>query len=200
MKRTPLIATLIITCGIAVLCTACQQAAPSANSPNTANANAAPKEQPVNTAAIESELLQLEHEWSTAAVKRSPDIIQRMEADDIVITYPDGTTGSKSDDMRDIETGALSAEGWDLADLKVRVLNADTAVVTGRGIIKNGKYKGSDGKIQALKPEYRFTDVFQRRNGRWQCVATQSTTIANPTPATSTKPSPSPASSSAPAK
>jgi hypothetical protein len=78
------------------------------------------------------------------------------------VTYLDGTVGTKADDLRDIESGAISAEAWDLADLKVRVLDADSAVVTGRGIIKNGKYKGPDGRTQMLKPQYRFTDASRR--------------------------------------
>lgn len=198
MKRTLPIATLVTACGIAVLTiTACQTAGPSANPTSTANANAQ-KEQPLDTAAIEKELLQLEREWASAAVTRNVDAVRRIEADDITVTYPDGTTGTKADDLRDVESGALSAEAWDLADLKVRVLDADTAVVTGRGIIKNGKYKGPDGRTQVLKPEYRFTDVFERRNGRWQAIASQATTIVNPAPPPAAQASPSPRSSPSP--
>lgn len=198
MKRTLPIAILVTACGIAVLTiTACQPAGPSANPTSTANTNAQ-KEQPLDTAAIEKELLQLEREWASSAVTRNVDAVRRIEADDITVTYPDGTTGTKADDLRDVESGALSAEAWDLADLKVRVLDADTAVVTGRGIIKNGKYKGPDGRTQVLKPEYRFTDVFERRNGRWQAIASQATTIVNPTPPPAAQASPSPRSSPSP--
>jgi hypothetical protein len=129
-----------------------------------------------------------------------------VEADDIVVTNTDGTTATKADDVAAVESGALTAEGWELADLKVKVLDGDAAVVTGRGIIKNGKYKGPDGRVQALKPEYRFTDVFARRNGQWQAVASQATTITNPTPTpspavrASPQLSPAAASPTAPAK
>jgi ketosteroid isomerase-like protein len=200
MKRTVPIATFLTACGIAILTyTACQPAAPSAGTTNTANTNA-PKEPPLDTAAIEKELLQLEREWSTAYVNRNADAVRRIEADDITVTYLDGTVGTKADDLRDIESGAISAEAWDLADLKVRVLDADSAVVTGRGIIKNGKYKGPDGRTQMLKPQYRFTDVFERRDGRWQAIASQATTIANPVAAASPQPSPksSPSTTSSP--
>jgi ketosteroid isomerase-like protein len=180
-----------------LLLTACQPAGPNTNQPATANANVQP-EKPLDTAAIEKELLQLEREWAAAAVTRDVDAIRRIEADDITVTYPDGTTGTKADDLRDIESGALTAEAWDLADVKVRVLDADTAVITGRGIIKNGKYKGPDGRTQSLKPEYRFTDVLERRSGRWQVVASQSTTIVNPTPTPATQASPSPRSTPVP--
>jgi len=96
----------------------------------------------VDPAAIERSCLQLEHDWATAAVTHNAEAVRRVEADDIIVTYIDGSTGTKADDIRDIESGALTAEAWELADVKVKVLDADAAVVTGRGIIKNGKYKG----------------------------------------------------------
>jgi len=174
----------------------CQQSAPTANRSMSDNTNAAATK-PVDTAAIEKELLQLEHDWATSAVKHNADAVRRVEADDIIVTYIDGSTGTKADDVRDIETGALTAEAWDLADVQVKVLDADAAIVTGRGIIKNGKYKGPDGHIQSLKSDYRFTDVFARRNGQWQAVASQTTTILNPpaSPSPTLHASPVPSSS-----
>jgi ketosteroid isomerase-like protein len=199
MKRIFPLSFLIAYAAAILTFAACQPGGPNANqtAPDNANANAQ-KEKPLDTAAIERELVQLEREWATAAVTRNVDAVRRIEADDITVIYPDGTTGTKADDVRDIESGALSAEGWELADLKVRVLDADTAVITGRGIIKNGKYKGPDGRTQPLKPEYRFTDVFERRNGQWQVVASQATTILNPTPTPSPQASPSPRPSPSP--
>ena len=208
MKRTFSYAASIVACAFAIFTfSGCQPAGYDANRVATENVNSQ-KEKPVDTAAIEKELLQLEHDWATAAVTHNVDSVRRVEADDIVVTYPDGTTGTKADDVKDIETGALTAEGWELTDVKVRVLDADAAVINGRGIIKNGKYKGPDGRVQALKPEYRFTDVFARRIGQWQAVASQATTITNPTPTPSptVRASPSPqlspaaASPTAPAK
>ena len=157
----------------------CQRTGSGVNREATDNANSR-KEPVVDTAAIEKALMDLEHQWASAAVSHNPDIVRRIEADDIIVTYIDGSTATKADDVRDIETGALTAEAWDLADMKVKVLDADAAVVTGRGIIKNGKYKGPDGHIQVLKPDYRFTDVWARRNGQWQAVASQTTPLLNP--------------------
>jgi len=204
MKSTFSRSAAIVACALALFSiSACQPAGSDTNRVATENANA-PKEKPIDKAAIEKELLQLEHDWATASVTRNADAVRRVEADDIAVTYPDGTTGTKADDVKDIETGALTSEGWELADVTVRVLSADAAVVTGRGIIKNGKYKGPDGQVQQLKPQYRFTDVFARRNGQWQAVASQATTLTNPiaTPSPTVSVSPSaeqPASPSPPA-
>ena len=37
-------------------------------------------------------------------------------------------------------------------------------------------------KGQRVQNDYRFTDVFVLRDGRWQCVSSQSTKIQNPQP------------------
>jgi len=52
-----------------------------------------------------------------------------------------------------------------MADLKVQ-LYGDTAVVTGRQTEK-ATYKGEDASAV-----YRVTDVWIRRDGRWQAIAT----------------------------
>jgi hypothetical protein len=99
-------------------------------------------------------------------------------ADDIVITYPDGQIGTKADEVRTVETGAVTADAWEVLDPKVTVLNADSAFITGRGIIRNGKSKvpNSNQSID-ISGEYRFLDVYARRNGKWQAVASQTTPI-----------------------
>jgi len=194
MKKRSLLILLVA----AAVQFACQPTSQVSNRP--ANQSAPAPKEVIDTAAIEKELLQLERDWASTAVTHNADIIRQVEADDISVTYPDGTMGSKEQDIKDVGSGALSAEAWDLSDLKVRVLDADAAVVTGRGVIKNGKYKTADGKIQNISGEYRFTDVFARRNGKWQAVASHASTIANPTPvpsptksaAADTKGSPSP--------
>ncbi len=185
MKRTLQTSTLsTLTAVLIITFAGCRPTGTGANREPVENANAR-KEAVVDTAAIEKELLDLERQWASAAVTHNADIVKRVEADDIIVTYIDGSTATKADDVRDIETGALTADGWDLADTKVKVLDADAAVVTGRGIIKNGKYKGPDGRIQVLKPDYRFTDVWARRNGQWHAVASQTTQLLNPPPSPS---------------
>ena len=71
-----------------------------------------------------------------------------------------------------IDTEGPSRLTWfNLDDLKVR-LYGNTAVVTWRMMSK--------GFIQnsAAVNEARFTDVFIRRAGRWQCIASQSTPVS----------------------
>lgn len=198
MNRNALSVMLVVM--LAVLAFAsfgCQRTADS-NANLTLTTNKAPEPEPVNEAAIKTELIKLEREWAGAAKNRDADAARRILADDLVITYPDGVVGTKAEEVSTIESGAVTADAWELpeSDIKVTVLNASAAVVTGRGIIKNGKYKDP----KAAKPidisgEYRFLDVYAKRNGRWQAVASQTTRIANPAP-----PVVAPAPSASPAK
>jgi hypothetical protein len=97
-----------------------------------------------------------------------------------------------------MEAGSLSADSWEVLDVKVNVLDNDSAVVNGRNIVKGGKYKMPDGKVQDISGEYRWVDTFARRNGQWQVVAGAATPVqkgaaATPTPKASPSPGASPA-------
>jgi ketosteroid isomerase-like protein len=160
----------------------------------------------VDKAAIERDLLQMEHDWLAATTNRDVATVSRIEADDIIMTYPDGTTGTKVDELKTVQDGDITADSWEIAESKVNVLDANAAVVTGRQVIKNGKVKDPKGKTLDISGEYRFTDVFARRDGKWQAVASELTQIASPPKSTPTpiaspvvKPSPAPAGSPAPA-
>ncbi|HSB29182.1 MAG TPA: nuclear transport factor 2 family protein [Pyrinomonadaceae bacterium] len=163
---------------------ACQPAAPDTNRDATRTANANAVKEVVNPVAIEAEIIKLEKDWAAAAQRHDVEAIRRILADDLTMTYPDGTTGTKTSELSDVESGAVTADSWELSDTKVTVLGADAAFITGRSLIKNGKYKDPDTKKAIdISGEYRFTDVYARRNGQWVAVASQTTQIKNPAPA-----------------
>jgi ketosteroid isomerase-like protein len=60
----------------------------------------------------------------------------------------------------------------ELSDMKVRMIHADTAVVTG---VWTGL--GTDAKGQKVDTSERWTDVFANQGGTWKCVASHNTTI-----------------------
>ncbi len=68
----------------------------------------------------------------------------------------------------------------DRVEAKVNVLDKDAAVVSGRSIIKGGKYKTPDGKTIDASGEIRWIDTFARRNGEWKLVASISTPVPKP--------------------
>ena len=194
MKRTVTVMALCAVASLVISFSGCQQAAPDTNR----NAAApAPTKEPFNPAAVEAEVLKLDREWANIIKTRDVAAIRRIEADDITLIFPDGTVGTKADDIRDIEAGNVSVESFEIIESKVKVLDADAAVVTGHSMIKKGKYKRPDGKTIDISGEYRFTDVFARRDGNWQVVASQATKILEP--GAPPAPSPSPTRTGSPA-
>lgn len=123
--------------------------------------------------AVQQELLRLEYQWAEAAGKGDLAVLDRIEADEYTLTGPTGSVLDKKEDMEQYRSGALVIEAFQLSDLNVRVYG-QTAVVTGQSMIR-GKEKGVN-----ISGPYRFTDVFVKRDGRWQCVASQVTRIVKP--------------------
>jgi hypothetical protein len=169
-------------------------------SPQNTNTNAITVATPAPTldkTAIEAELTKIENDWPRIIKEHDAATVRRIEADDAVFVYPDGSLGDKAQDVKDMEAGSLSADSWEVLDLKVNVLDNDSAVVSGRNIVKGGKYKTPEGKIQDISGEYRWVDTFARRVGQWQVVAGAATPIqkgaaATPTPKASPSPGASP--------
>jgi ketosteroid isomerase-like protein len=181
MNRNVLSLTLAFAlAAIGLASTGCaSKADTNVNSSLTTNRNSAPE--PLNTAAIETELKKMEADWANAYKTKDAAATRRILADDAILTYPDGTTGTKNDEIQMTETGAFSADAWDILDAKVTVLDADAAFMTGRTVIKNGKLKDpSSGQMVNITGEYRFLDVYAKRNGNWQIVASQVTKVQSP--------------------
>ena len=109
-------------------------------------------------------LTQIEHDWCDALLKGDVAGFGRCLADEWILTYSDGTLVTKPMALNDLKEGALKIESLQFDDLKVRV-HGDVAVVTGL-ITEKSKFKDQDTSGQR-----RVTDVFERRDGRWQAVA-----------------------------
>lgn len=181
---------------------ACQPAPEPGRDPAAAP-NTNPGKEAVDTAAIEAELLRIENDWPRVVKEKDVAAVGRVDADDAVFIYPDGSVGNKETELRDIASGAMSADSIVIKDLKVKVLDSDAALVIGHNELKNGKIKTPDGKTMDISGEYRFIDTFVRRNGEWKLVAGLATKIQAPTaaasPAAKVSPAASPAAKASPA-
>jgi len=176
------IALAVAVAGVGLAASACYSGADTnVNASLVTNRNTNQPAETLNVASIEAELKKIEADWSNAYKTKDAATVRRLVADDAVMTYPDGALGTKNDEIQFAETGAFSAEAWETHDEKVKVLDADAAFMTGRTVIKNGKLK--DPKTQQMidiSGEYRFLDVYAKRNGNWQVIASQVTKIAAP--------------------
>jgi len=117
---------------------------------------------------VEQELIKVENEWNQAVIKRDAPALRRFYADEYLSTDPEGMVWNKAQDIAIDTTGASRVTFYKLDDLKVRIYG-DVAVVTGRNTMKGTLHGGT------ASGRNRFTDVFVKRGGRWQCVTSQST-------------------------
>jgi ketosteroid isomerase-like protein len=120
---------------------------------------------------VEQSLMHIEQEMDDAVVKGDTSASERYLADNCIITDPGGIVMDKTRTISDLKSGDLKIESSKLEDMKVQVYG-NTAVVT-YGTTDKGTYKGKD-----ISGNYRWTDVFVKRNGRWQIVADQATRVA----------------------
>ena len=120
---------------------------------------------------MEQELLKLEKEFAKAIIKNDLEGIGRLVTDDWIIIDPNGEIVDRTRFFEVIKSGALTHDTMESEDFRVRVYG-DSAVVTAITSAK-GKFMG-----QEFSTHERATDVFVKRDGRWQCVLTHLTRFA----------------------
>jgi ketosteroid isomerase-like protein len=192
MKRKGFPAALSVMFSVALL-SGCQPAAKETNVAPAPNTNSGTES--VHKPAIEAALLRIENDWPRVMKEKDAEAVRRVNADDVILVDPDGVVKDKAQDVKDIESGALSEASVEMADLKVNVLSGDAAVVAGRIIVKSGKYKTPDGKSINISGQYRFIDTFAKRNGEWKLVSGASVPVRQPPAA---PPAASPAAKASP--
>ncbi|HWN08123.1 MAG TPA: nuclear transport factor 2 family protein [Pyrinomonadaceae bacterium] len=156
----------------------CEPSTVTTNAPGANDATVATVA--VDKPAIEAALLKIENDWPRVMKEKDGAAVRRVYADDAILVYPDGSTATREEDAKATEEGMVAAESAEVTDLKVTVLDNDSAVVTGRSIMKNAKLNLPGGvKPVDISGEYRFVDTFAKRNGEWKIVASISTAIQN---------------------
>jgi hypothetical protein len=148
----------------------------------------------VDNAAIEREITRIENDYPRVLKEKDAAAARRVLADDAILIYPDGKSGDKATEIKDIESGAMTFDSWEIVDLKVKVLDKDAALATGRTIVRNGKIKLPDGKTLDISGQYRFVDTFHQQGGQWKLVAGSAVKLIEPMPAP-----PPPAATTSPA-
>ena len=169
---------------------------PPSDNPNVA----APTPEPTpDKAAIEKELTRIENDWPRIIKERDGATVRRIEADDVVIVYPDGSTGGKEQDAKDIEDGLFSFDSWDTLEVKVNVVDKNFALVTFRYAVKNARVKSRDGRSMDISGQYLSLDTFARRDNQWQFIGLSSVKVQAPVSSPSPTPGVSPGAATPPA-
>jgi len=115
-------------------------------------------------------LIELERGWNEAIYRQDAAFVGNLLADEFIATYDDGTRGDRAKELGLVAAFNQQVESATQDEFTVKVYG-DTAVVwfTLRVVgIKQG---------QRAELRLRYTDVWVKRDGRWQCVSSQSTRL-----------------------
>ena len=136
----------------------------SAQAPAARSAQANPEE---------ATLMQIERDLGNALVKADIAALDRILAADYVWTDPNGQMHTKAQNLADFKSGAVKFESFTINEMKPRIFG-DAAIVHGLSTEKSTE-KGKDTSGQ-----YRWTDVFAKRGGRWLAVSSHASKVAKP--------------------
>jgi len=119
---------------------------------------------PGSTASGEDEqaLYQLERDWGAAGVKNDAQTIERFLADEFISNW-NGKVANKKRALAEVKSNPAKIESAVGEDMKIAVFG-NIAVVHGL-YTERSTTQGKDTSGQ-----YRFTEVYTKRDGRWQCV------------------------------
>lgn len=119
--------------------------------------------------ADEQALYQTERDWAEASVKKDAAALDRILANEFQANYA-GFVGNKKQLLADLKSGRTKVESTVTSEMKALVFG-DRAIVHGLETEKSST-AGKDTSSQE-----RYTDVFVKREGRWQCVTGYSTKV-----------------------
>jgi ketosteroid isomerase-like protein len=118
-------------------------------------------------------LMQLERDWDAAFHRHDVAFIETILADEFIATYDNGVRADRSRELELAADRSQQIESSSLDEFIVRTYR-DTAIVW-FSLHLSGTSNG-----RSLEMILRYVDVWVFRDGRWQCVASQSTRLAAP--------------------
>lgn len=114
---------------------------------------------------VEKELIRLVRLWDEAIVKQNVKTLDNLLADEFSLSGE-----SKRQYLEFIKTSGSTVKSAISDQFDVRVYG-ETAILIARDTIQS-----KTGEMQSIN-QYRYIDVWIKRDGRWQCVATESKPI-----------------------
>jgi ketosteroid isomerase-like protein len=118
---------------------------------------------------VEQEIIKLEKEWMDAWLKQDAAFIDRILADDYTSTDADGAVFTKMENLNHepYKPGEFLMLSTTFDEIEVHVYG-DAAVYMARGNV-----------LAEREPNrYRWTDMWVKTDGRWQCVASHWSRVA----------------------
>lgn len=118
----------------------------------------------------EQKLIELEKKRFAAMVNRDFTTLRELLSDDLRYTHSNAKFETKAEFLTEITDGTLRYQKMEPEQIVVKVFKK-TAVITGLCYVsvKQGE--------RVVESQLRYTDVWQKRAGRWQMVAWQSARV-----------------------
>lgn len=113
---------------------------------------------------VEATITQLEREWVAAIVKKDTATIDRLLAEDFNGTSPTAHIYPKSMAIEDLTRNNLVVDSMELDEISVNVYGDVAVAFTSQE--EKSRYGETD-----TSGHYHYTDVWVKRNGQWQVVA-----------------------------
>ena len=117
-----------------------------------------------------AELTRISDAWDKAIIRKDEKAIADNMAEDFRQIDPRANLETKKSFVTGIMDPKLTIDPYTVEDFEVR-LYGDTALLSGRTHM-TGKYDG-----ELFESNYRYIDVYVRRNGTWKIVSVQITKI-----------------------
>ena len=114
---------------------------------------------------VRKALERLETEWNVAHVRGDAAALDRIFSDDVVVIVPGMRVMTKADAVGMFTSGRMKFDKYDTSETIFRILDDDTAIVTGR-LKRTRVINGA-----TTDDDWRFTKVYVRRADRWQVIS-----------------------------
>ncbi len=124
------------------------------------------------TSKAERQVAALNQAWAGAITKTDAKTLDRLFADEMIVTSGSGAIRDKAGEIKDAtgdgkpDPDYVSTEPFTTADVRVKIYK-NAAVVTGKALWAF-KYKG-----QTVNQERRYTHLYINERGQWRIVAQQ---------------------------
>src|SRR5215468_11641557 len=115
---------------------------------------------------VEQALMDMEKAWAASALKSDAAAVDAILADSWSSISPEGKVVTRAQALDESKKSKFTKS--EVTEMKVRMINADTAVVTG---VWTGVGTGAKG--EKIDTSERWTDVYANISGKWKCVASQ---------------------------
>ena len=108
------------------------------------------------------EIVELEAGMRTAQLEADVETLERLIADELLFTGPDGQLGTKAQDLAAHRSGAVRIREHQPTELRIRRIGSDVAIVglrTRLAVEVNG---------QMVRGTFRYTRIWARELGTWR--------------------------------